>query len=314
MKTPAVPAPSPTDFLSQLIDAHQADPPPKPTLQLSSDPTPVTDFGTWWAKREDYAAFQSPLWPSGSKVRQFLAMAAKAPGAPMIVGCAAASAMQIYVAASAKQSGVAGIIYVPGRKEPTSATQWAIDHGAEIVSVYPGYKSVYRKRAKERSIALGKTVRWDVPGALRDTAAQCGNLPPKTKRVVVPTGSGLTAAGVLAGLTHFHKCDDGLGLPEVYAVAVSPLASFEGILKSARSLTDKPLPKLTLVRAPLKYEQWTAKVLPNGWPLDPYYAAKALDMVVGGDCLWVSGLRPVAASPVGCRAEWDKLGMSFDSR
>jgi hypothetical protein len=43
--------------------------------------TPVEDFGGWWVKREDAAAYAGPEYPSGSKVRQYAAMIGEAPGA-----------------------------------------------------------------------------------------------------------------------------------------------------------------------------------------------------------------------------------------
>ena len=268
-------------------------------LELEGDTvlTPVEAFNGWCAKREDLACFQGPDYPSGLKMRQYLRMAKAQPGMPMLVGCSANSAMQIYVAAAANMTGVPGIVYVPARKKRTAATEWAIAMGAEVIEVRPGYKSVYRQHARERAKELGGAVRWDVMGGVNDVVDQMANIPEDIRRIVVPTGSGLVCAGVLAGLAKRGWTDIG-----VLAVAVSEMADEEGIKKlAARVAGDSPLPTLTLVRHPTKYDTPMVERLPDGTPLDPFYAAKAVEYVRDGDLLWVPGLRPVDSMPVNCR-------------
>lgn len=258
--------------------------------------TRVDCFGDWFAKRDDLAAYTGPEFPAGSKVRQYLRMAKTTPGAPMVVGCSADSAMQIYVAAAAYQTNVKGIVFTAGRAEPTDATQYAQRWGADLREVRPGYLSVIRNRARAYGKELGQVVRWDVAGALRDAAEQTANLPDEVRRIIIPTGSGLTAAGVMAGMAERgHKAS-------VVVAAVSDMADVENIEASASKLTTKQLPSLHLIRAPYEYGQWLARRLPDGTPLDPFYAAKALDYIQPGDCLWLPGLRPVEAFPAKCRA------------
>lgn len=258
--------------------------------------TPITDFGPWSAKREDFASYIGPGFPSGSKVRQFLYMSQSTPGLPMVVGCSADSAMQIYVADAARRRGVAGVVYVPARNVPTEATQWAKALGALVHEVRPGYLTVCRKRARDHARDLGGAIRWDALFALRDAAYQCTNVPTGTRRVVVPVGSGLICSGVLAGLALYHP-----NPPKVLGVAVSEMADLDAVVKTARKLTDKPLPDIELIRCPKKYGEWEAAVLPDGTPLDPFYAAKSLPYLTDGDCLWVSGVRPLGAMPERCR-------------
>jgi 1-aminocyclopropane-1-carboxylate deaminase/D-cysteine desulfhydrase-like pyridoxal-dependent ACC family enzyme len=137
---------------------------------------------------------------------------------------------------------------------------------------------------------------------------QCANLPPDVKRVVVPTGSGLTAAGVLAGLALARK------RPLVIAIAVSRLADEQKIMKlaaetvglSTGKLFNHYLPNFCLKYASSKYGQAVEGYLPDGTPLDPYYAAKALPYVQPGDCLWLPGLRPLSAMPEPMRSyKWE---------
>lgn len=257
--------------------------------------TPISTFEGWTAKREDGAAFTSPDYPSGSKVRQYAAMAAKFPKAPMIVGCSAHSAMQIYVAAAAQITGVRGIVYTAARKVRTAATEYAIGLGADVVEVRPAYLSVVRARAKERAQGLGTVVRWNVGMALQDAFDQCKNIPLKTKRVLVPTGSGLTAAGVLAGMAWRDPSIT------VVAIAVSTMDDKADIIAKAKGLTSAKLPRLSLIRAPGAYEDWKAAKLSDGTVLDPYYAAKAYRYIKRGDCLWIPGLRPLSSMPEGCQ-------------
>lgn len=260
--------------------------------------TPVDRFGKWYVKREDLACFKSSKFPSGAKVRQYEQMVRAIPNVPMIVGCMANSAMQIYVAAAALAFGVPGIVYIPGRKERTTATDYALSLGTEVCEVRPGYPSVLRARARDRALQLGKFVRWDRKLAIEDTANQCANIPKNVKRILVATGSGLTASGILVGLSR-------LGFfPTVVAVSTSEMAKADKIISIAHLhlLPDNlpfgaRLPDLELLRTESRYGTPAISRLPDGTPLDPYYAAKALQFLRAGDCLWPVGLRPVAAMP-----------------
>ena len=259
-----------------------------------SDLTPINDFGGWYAKREDLAGYTGTQAPSGAKVRQYLAMIAQAPdNAILVVGCSADSAMQIYVAYAAKITGRDGYIFVPYRKDRSDATIMAMRLGGMVTEVKPGYPAVYRKRARDFAQEVGRpVVRWDLDYAAQDTLSQVHNLPDDTTRIVVPTGSGLTAAGILAAVSLMER------RVEVLAVCVSDLASRDGIIATAQkrlgATVDASL--LTVVKAGMPYGKAKPGVtLPDGTPLDPYYAAKALDYVGRdrGDLLWVSGRRPL---------------------
>jgi len=259
--------------------------------------TPVDDFGGWYAKREDLAYWERPDWPSGAKVRQYTKMIKEQPGLPLLVGCSAFSAMQIYIAAACEKFGLEGIVYTPGRAKMSDATRYAISKGVEVNEVRPcPGPNVYRARASERAKTLGGYVHWNVPIALVDTKKQAENIPEDVRRVLIPTGSGLTAAGVLAGLAGRDV--------EVVAAAGSTMAAKASVLELARGMTDKKLPTFKLFRLPMKYEQFVIARLPDGTPLDPFYAAKILNRVRSGDCLWLTGLRPVESMPEKCRVEF----------
>jgi 1-aminocyclopropane-1-carboxylate deaminase/D-cysteine desulfhydrase-like pyridoxal-dependent ACC family enzyme len=275
-----------------------------------TDLTRVDHFGTWYAKRDDTAFATSVDAPSGSKVRQYARMAAAQGRAPMIVGCSAHSAMQIYIAAGAKLAGVKGIVYTAARAVRTDATEYALRMGAEVVEVRPAYLNVVQSRAHQRAKEFAEGyVRWDVDGAVRDASEQVSNIPHGIKRIVVPTGSGLTASGILAGLVL-----SGLPPVPVLCVAVSPMADKAKIQEDARKCIDglkmgsaigskHKLPSLKVVRAKQKYDQWTAAILPDGTVLDPFYSAKALPYLKDGDLLWLPGVRPLCAMPVKCQKQ-----------
>lgn len=250
--------------------------------------TPVEDCGAWWVKREDKACFIGKDRPSGAKVRQYMDMAAKhPPGTPMVVGCSAHSAQQIYVADAALRAGAPAHIFVPASKTSSASTQWCIYAGANVDFVRPGYPTVYRARAKAKAKELGGCIRWDVDLAVRDTMDQTENIPAGCQRVIVPTGSGLTAAGVLAGLANAGRVEVA-----VVAVAVSGLAAADKITETADRFSEYRLPSLKLERHRFGYDTGLPGSLPDGSMLDPYYAAKAMSYVEPGDLLWVSGRRP----------------------
>lgn len=265
------------------------------------DLTPVEWFeGAWCAKREDLACWERPDWPSGSKVRQFARMIVEqAAHLPLVVGCSAFSLMQVYVAAAAEKFARRAVVYVPARAEYTDATRYAIEHGAEVHDVRPcPGPAVYKARARAHAETLGGCVRWDALAAVRDTARQARNIPKRCKRVLVPTGSGLTAAGILAGLAGRR------GDVEVIALAGSTMADSSAIKSAALKVAGEgaELPRLRVQRLPVAYSSYVVAALPDRTPLDPFYSAKAQRYVRKLDCLWLVGLRPVSSMPADCRA------------
>lgn len=256
--------------------------------------TRVDHFGKLYYKREDLACVERDDWPSGAKVRQYLKMIAAQSDTPLLVGCSAFSAMQIYIAAASEKFGVPGICYVPGRAVRSDATNYALSKGVEVCEVRPcPGPNVYRARARERGVQLGRFVKWDFIGALDDARFQAQNIPNDVQRVVIPTGSGLIAAGVLAGLA-------GRDI-EVVAYAGSTMAHADTILANAKRLTNIVLPRFALRQLPERYEDYVIARLPDGTPADPFYAAKVMPYLRDGDCLWLTGCRPVCAMPRACQ-------------
>lgn len=246
-----------------------------------------------YVKRNDLA-YHDNAGARGSKVRQFIAMVNNQPGKPLVVGCSANSAQQVYIADTVRRTGRRGIVVIPARAELTEATRWAIKQGVEVIQVRPGYRSVYMKKAREIAIELG-AVRWERDGAVEDTAWQVQNIPNDVKRIVVPVGSGLVAAGVLAGLA-INGYTAGI---EVFGVAVSTLADENAILAHAtKAARGNMLPNYKHWSYPNSYDTPAFAMLPGRGILDPFYAAKAYGLLREGDLLWVTGCRPIDAMPI----------------
>ena len=276
-------------------------------MTLFTGITPIHKFNEYYVKREDLAYWSSLDYPSGSKVRQYWAMASidvltqpttelwlEKGISPCIVGCSANSAMQIYVAAAAKRLNTKGIIYTAGRKKRTDATKYAAEMGAEIVEVKPGYLSLIRARARARAIELGDVVKWSPQAAIEDTIKQCENIPEDVKRIIVPTGSGLTAAGVLAGMANRSK------KPFIVVVATSTMCDALSIIKRARQWgADQG--RLEFIPPTSSYNDHEVAMLPDGTPLDPYYSSKAFKYLQPNDLFWPVGLRPIRSMPDDCK-------------
>lgn len=257
-----------------------------------------------YVKRDDYAYYDG-VGACGSKVRQFTAMVNNQPDKPLVVGCSANSAQQVYIGDTVRRTGRKGIVVIPARSELTEATKWAVAQGVEVIQVRPGYRSVYMKKAREIAIELG-AVRWERDGAVEDTAYQVQGLPNNVKRIVVPVGSGLVAAGVLAGLAQRYYWTD----IEVVGIAVSTMADENAILAHAtRAASGNKLPKYTHIghHKQVGYDTPAFAKLPGGRPLDPFYAAKAMPYLREGDLLWVTGCRPVEAMPISIQKQLQKL-------
>jgi 1-aminocyclopropane-1-carboxylate deaminase/D-cysteine desulfhydrase-like pyridoxal-dependent ACC family enzyme len=169
-------------------------------------------------KREDH--HRLPAGVNGAKLRacQHLIGTAAARGATRVISAASVLSPQNAMAATvAAQHGLPCTVILGGTRPDTAlrhpAVRTAADAGADIEYVPVGYNPYLQKAAHERTAATpgaywlryGITVAPDAP--LADIAAfhavgaeQVGNLPDDLETLVLPFGSGNTAAGVLVGL------------------------------------------------------------------------------------------------------------------
>ena len=260
---------------------------------MNNNATPIQrmDAG-WWAKRDDTAA-----GGRGAKFRQYAKMIeSQLPGLPLVVGCAASSAMPYYMVHAGQTYDRPVHVFCPERKTPTPTIGWAAARGATIHPVRPGYMTVVRKRARDYINENGGAVRWCPNVAITDTAAElvATGVPDGCRRIVVPTGSGATAAGVLLGLANIGRLD----VP-ILCVAVSTMADLPGVYDAYRPFepVGAPVAKIDLVRHPYPYEKPHNATLPNGDSTDPWYAGKCVEYVKPGDMLWIAGNRLAGLLP-----------------
>lgn len=247
------------------------------------------ETGETYYKRDDLA-----YGGVGAKGRQFAAMTAAQPGGlPFVVGCAATSAMQLYLAAMHKQTGRPAVAFVPARAKLSAESMWAAAHGVTIEQVRPGYMTVIRARARAYAQSIGGAVRWQPDVALLDTVAQVENIAYDANRIVVAVGSGACITGILVGQSRF-----GHNIP-VVGVCVSGMADPDCIAHNVAAACKQY--GYTQTTAPVEYIQHPAKydkpapptyIPVDDSPLDPYYAAKAAQYLQPGDLLWVTGCRP----------------------
>lgn len=256
-------------------------PPPTPSPTPTTDaPTPIEAHGEFWLKRDDLYEFAGVR---GGKVRTCRALAAGAPG--LVTAGSRASPQVNIVAHVARALGVPCRVHVPtGALAPEVAA--AAECGAEIVRHSPGYNTVIIARAREDAAARG----WrEIPfgmeceEAVRQTAAQVGDWPDGVRRVVVPVGSGMSLAGVLAGLARAGRDMPVLGV----AVGADPTKRLDRFAPGWRS-------RCSLVRSRLDYHAAAPVDRLGDVVLDPIYEAKCLPFLVAGDLLWCVGIRQTA--------------------
>jgi hypothetical protein len=260
--------------------------------------TPVQDTGLgWWVKRDDLAGFTDESMPSGAKIRQYHSMIAASPAdAVLAVGCRSVSATQVYLGAMHVLTGRPAYVCVAATKRESPSTIWAREHGVQVRSVVSPGPAVYRKRMREWLEELGvPAVKWDRRFAAEDMAYQVRNLPDGVKRVIVPSGSGLAAAGVAGGLIGQDREDVQVVVGAVASQAMTTCV--EKWVSEFFCQDEWPAEHFNIKHVEIKgsTNRPAFKELPDGTRLDPYYAAKMLPLLQEGDVLWVVGRRPYSA-------------------
>lgn len=252
---------------------------------MVNEQTPVDRLGErLWAKRDDLYEFGGVR---GGKVRTCRAIAAKAPRGGTLVTAGARRSPQIQIVAHvALQLGLRCRAHAPWG-ESTYELSSAQALGCEIVTHRPGRNSVIVARCREDASTAPGAVEvpfgmecWE---AVHETARQVANLPP-CDRLVVPVGSGMTLAGVLAGLAASERHS----LP-VLGVVVGAAPE----RRLLRWSPDWQFREVVLERSPLAYHEEAPREWCSwrGLDLDPIYEAKAVPYLREGDCLWVVGKR-----------------------
>jgi 1-aminocyclopropane-1-carboxylate deaminase/D-cysteine desulfhydrase-like pyridoxal-dependent ACC family enzyme len=117
--------------------------------------------------------------------------------------------------------------------------------------------------------------------AVDQTRGQVMNLPDDIHRIVVPIGSGMSAAGVLWGLADHHLSVPVLGV----VIGADPTRRLDRFAPPTWRMI------MGLVPAGLDYHAEVRDATIGGVHLDGVYEAKCLPFLAAGDLLWIVGRR-----------------------
>ncbi len=245
--------------------------------------TPVEAVpGGMWLKRDDTYRHGAAR---GGKARSVAAYVARLRPTGLVSYGSRESTQIAVVAQVAQAAGLPCQIHIPWSSLPDSpGIAGARAAGAHIRMERPGYLSVLAKRARESAAALGHLFVPSgpaVPDAVEATASEVGNLPRAAARVVVPVGSGMSLAGILAGLAR---------RPDMAHVRV--LGVVCGADPEERLDAYAPLWRMrcNLVSAEVPYKAHVDAVV-GDTRLDPVYEAKCVAFLRSMDLLWCVGTR-----------------------
>lgn len=247
--------------------------------------TPVERHGSYWFKRDDrYLPFPD-LDVNGGKVRQaqvlMRARLATIKGpyhGEVITATSVHSPQGLIIARVARSLDVRCRLFV-GATTVDGAMRHrmmrtAVEHcAAELdASTRIGYDAAivrtmhdYQQRERRGFIVrFGMNLDRDPDAILGTTAAQAANIPRDVSTVVVPVGSGITAAGILRGVAELA--------PQVSRVVLVQIAGIER-RPLIRKLTSTPFEWHTS-RA-FAYARQVRVTIAPGFTLDPIYEAKA---------------------------------------
>lgn len=239
--------------------------------------TPVQRVEQYWLKRDDLF---SVAGVAGGKARTCWALSRGSDG--LVTAGSRKSPQAAIVAAIAHQLRIPCHVHTP-TGELGSELSYAQNKGAVVIQHKAGYNNVIIARAREDAAYLGWSYIpfgmecWE---AVRQTSNQVLNIPPEACRVVIPVGSGMSAAGVVMGLR-----EHGPDIP-ILGVCV-------GADPGKRLNTYCPgwKRRMKLVRSEHDYHK-PIKARIGDVSLDPIYEAKCLPYLRGGDLLWIVGIRP----------------------
>lgn len=247
--------------------------------------TPVHEAGGFFFKRDDLFDLGGA---NGGKARALAVLLLEGPERPegtvIVTCCSRQSPHQERVALACRALGLRARIHIPAG-ESTPETLAAEQAGAEIVRHDHGRLSVLKARANQDAAEnRGLLVPWAMEheAAVAATAAQVKNIPKSVKRVVVPTGSGMTLAGILHGL-------EAEGRTDVKVLAVSVGAGWRERVHRFGPVGYEA--RVEEAKSPLRYEQFAPSATLAGIKLDPQYEAKCIPFMQPGDLLWCVGSR-----------------------
>lgn len=245
-------------------------------------PTGLRNFVTKeiWLKRDDLFHFAGVY---GGKVRTCLAIALKQDNKGLVTAGSRASPQVNIVSHIARWLGVPCRVHTP-KGELSREVQNAVAVGAELVQHPAGYNNVIIARSREDAQQRGWT---EIPfgmecwEAVEQTSIQFANVPKEVKRIVVPVGSGMSLAGILAGMKMMGMNISVLGI----VVGADPSKRLDKYAPGWKEI-------VTLQNSGIDYHKETllSKCKIGGILLDPIYEAKCIPHLTDGDLLWCVGI------------------------
>jgi len=230
---------------------------------------------------------------NGGKARSIASLVDAADPRPTgLVTAASRTSVQIGVVARlARHYGMACRVYVPTGAS-TPEMEVVRQAGAQLEQVEPGYTSVLTKRATD--YAHGHPGYLQIPWGLEcpehvaATSAQVAGLPWGTfSRIVVPVGSGMSLAGVVAGVAAY--------LPDLVDVEVVGVQVGADPSLRLEKWVGPAWRNLVTIVGDGDYHHPAGTTRLGPLELDPYYEAKCIKHLRAGDLLWVVGSRLVPA-------------------
>lgn len=272
----------------QILTPGTSTPPEAGVVDDPTAMTPIETHGGYLVKRDDLFAVGGSR---GGKVRTCLALMSQ-PDVTGVVTAGSRHSPQVNIVATiAGRLGLPCRVHVPSG-EMTPELIAATEAGAEVVQHTPGYNNVIIKRARDDADTLGWTnipFGMECPEAVVQTARQTANLTTVTPtRIVVPVGSGMSLAGILAGLA-----SNGIRIPVIGVVVGADPTERLNIYAPSSWPT-----MVTLVKSTYEYAEHHPDPTLGDLDLDPVYEAKCLPFLEPGDLLWVVGRRATAGGPV----------------
>jgi 1-aminocyclopropane-1-carboxylate deaminase/D-cysteine desulfhydrase-like pyridoxal-dependent ACC family enzyme len=247
---------------------------------MDSRLTPIERHGHIWLKRDDlYTAGGA----HGGKARACWALAQGAPG--LVTACSRISPQGAIVASIARALGIPAVVHTASGPY-TDEMRVAEAAGAIIVQHRPGYTTVTRCRARADAEKRGwKCIPFgmECEEAVEETRRQVQNLSTGVQRIVIPLGSGMSAAGVLWGLY-----DTGQDIP-----VLGVLVGGDPTKRLDRYAPPMWRFQMRVERAPGMYTRGVDFSV-DGVRFDPHYEAKCGSFLRNGDLLWIVGNREIA--------------------
>lgn len=252
--------------------------------------TPIEHHGEHYIKRDDrYVAYGE----SGGKARtcrHILETHLERGGKPLAITAGSRHSPQVAIVANiAVGLGMRCRFHTPAG-DTTPEIERALAAGADHIQHMPGYNTVIVARARQDAddhdaahVPFGMEC-WE---AVHATASQVRHLPEGVRRIVVPVGSGMSAAGIVHGLRNEH--------PRYTALRVIGVQVGADPTKRLDYYAPMWQLHLDVVPSGLPYEANVTDATLDGIPLDPVYEAKCLPHLEPGDLFWVVGIRRSAA-------------------